>query len=285
MIVIKKINNNAAICLDSLGIEVVAIGTGIGFPQVPYEIDNLGVIQRTYYDVDPTYINLLNLISEDVFQVTAKIVDIFKGQVDSEVSSNIVFTLADHIEFAIERTKKNTQIDTPLLYEIQNLYEMEYEIGLMALKLIYKDLKIRLPKSEAGNIALHLINAQSTTSKKDSSLNINEMLEEVTNIIGFSFQIYINRDSLNYSRFASHFQYLIKRQQKGKAIASDNLKMYETLIKEYPETAKCTEKIKEYLNEEFNFMLDDEELLYLILHINRLCVREDCYRKGITPSQ
>lgn len=285
MKVIKKINNNAAICLDSLGNEVVAIGTGIGFPNVPYELDNLSVIQRTYYDVDPMYINLLNLVAEDIFHVTVKIVDIFKGKVNSEVSPNIVFTLADHIESAIQRTKKNIQIDTPFSYEIQHLYEMEYETGLMALKLIRKELKVRLPKSEAGNIALHLINAQVTSPKKDSSTNINEILEEVTKIIGSSFQIYIDSDSLSYSRFASHFQYLMRRQKKGKAISSDNFKMYKAITKEYPKTADCADVIKVYLRDEFDFELNDEELLYLILHINRLCAREDCYRKGITPSQ
>ncbi|MDR4947132.1 CAT RNA binding domain-containing protein [Neobacillus cucumis] len=29
-------NNNAAICIDSAGNELVAIGTGMGFPPIPY---------------------------------------------------------------------------------------------------------------------------------------------------------------------------------------------------------------------------------------------------------
>lgn len=285
MKVIKKINNNAAICLDSQGRETVAIGTGIGFPCVPYELDDLTKIQRTYYDVDVAYIDLINQIPEDTFQVTAKIVDIFKSEVNHAVSSNIVFTLADHIQFAIERIQKNIQIENPLQYEIQHLYEVEYEVGLKAIKLIQKELHVRLPKSEAGNIALHLINAEAMSSNRFSTYDIENILNDITEMIGESFQMYIDKNSFNYSRFVSHFQYLMKRQQKGKLISSDNLQLYEIVKKDYPQTFECVQKIKEYLKEELNFYLDDEESLYLILHVNRLCVREDCYRKGITPSQ
>lgn len=37
MRVIKKINNNVALCLDSDNHELIAFGKGIGFPQIPYE--------------------------------------------------------------------------------------------------------------------------------------------------------------------------------------------------------------------------------------------------------
>ena len=39
MKVIKNINNNTSICLDSNNQEVVAFGKGIGFIKPPYEID------------------------------------------------------------------------------------------------------------------------------------------------------------------------------------------------------------------------------------------------------
>lgn len=285
MKVIKKINNNVAVCLDSQGNEMVAIGTGIGFPSVPYELNDLSRIQRTYYDVDSMYIEFINQVPEDVFQVTAKIVDIFRGKVNENISPNIVFTLADHINFAIERFQKNIQIDNPLQYEIQHLYEFEYEMGLKAIRLIQQELQIRLPKSEATNIALHLVNARAGIMPKKISISTESLLEEVTEIIGLSFQIYIDKNSFNYSRFASHFKYLMKRQEKGKIVGSNNLKLYEAAVKDYPQAFDCVKKIKKYLKEEISFILDEEESLYLMLHINRLCVREDCYQKGITPAQ
>ncbi|MCD7840057.1 MAG: hypothetical protein LUG46_05435 [Erysipelotrichaceae bacterium] len=43
--------------------------------------------------------------------------------------------------------------------------------------------------------------------------------------------------------------------------------------------------ICQYLKEELDFECNEEEMLYLILHVNRLCVREDCYRKSITSPE
>lgn len=35
---------------------------------------------------------------------------------------------------------------------------------------------------------------------------------------------------------------------------------------------------KKYLQNEMNWSLHEEDLLYLMLHINRLCAREDCHQ-------
>ena len=41
MEVIKKLGNNAAICKDNSGRELIALGLGIGFPKCPYTLDDL----------------------------------------------------------------------------------------------------------------------------------------------------------------------------------------------------------------------------------------------------
>lgn len=284
MKVIKKINNNAAICLDSNDNELVALGTGIGFPKCPYELEDLSIVQRTYYDVDQMYYSFLNTIPEDVFSVAIAIVDLYNERSNESISSNVVFTLADHIYFAIEREKKNIRIDTPLQYEVQHLYELEYEVGLKGLKIIKKELGINFPKSEASNIALHFINAETVSSTKSVHGYFNTVIEDICNIVGKSTGYYIDKDSTNYSRFVSHLQYLLKREEHSKELSSDNTRLYNLISKEYPETNQCVLLIKDYLEDELNLKLNEEELLYLILHVNRLCTREDCYRKSITPN-
>ncbi|RRF91978.1 MAG: hypothetical protein DUD31_08135 [Coriobacteriaceae bacterium] len=39
MQVVRNINNNVALCLDSQGNELVAFGRGIGFRKPPYEVE------------------------------------------------------------------------------------------------------------------------------------------------------------------------------------------------------------------------------------------------------
>ena len=46
------------------------------------------------------------------------------------------------------------------------------------------------------------------------------------------------------------------------------------MITKYPDINVCVEKISKYLNDEYSINLNDEEKLYLMLHINRLCSRE-----------
>ncbi len=160
MKVIKNINNNVSLCLDSNNNEVVAFGKGIGFTKPPYEVD-LDKIQRTYYGIDPTYINMINDIPEDILDISDKIINYARIKLENPVSSNIVITLADHINFAIQRYKENMNIKLPIVHDIEYLFDTEMEIGEYALTLIRKTLKVFLPKEEAAYIALHIINAES----------------------------------------------------------------------------------------------------------------------------
>lgn len=70
MQVIKKLNNNFAICIDGEGKELIAVGKGIGFPKTPYEVEDLNLITRTFYDIDPKYIELFKDIPEKVIHFT-----------------------------------------------------------------------------------------------------------------------------------------------------------------------------------------------------------------------
>lgn len=68
MIVIKKINNNVAVCRDNNGRELVAFSKGIGFPAMPYELTDLRKIERTFYNIGVQYLSLLNEIPYEIIQ-------------------------------------------------------------------------------------------------------------------------------------------------------------------------------------------------------------------------
>ena len=278
MKVIKKINNNVVICLDHNNRELVAFGRGIGFPAAPYELDDLSKIDRTYYGVNSSYMGLVNEIPEEVFEVAAKIVDMAVNYIDCELSSNLVFTLADHINFAIERNQRNMNLRNPFLYDILYFYEKEIDIGNLAVKMIRRYLKVSLPEEEAGNIALHFINAEAL-SEKENEFNVSDtIVEEVTYLIEKELNIRIKREDFNYSRFVSHLQYLMKRKDAVSSISSDNIKLYMEMKEEFPVIYQCVLKIRDYMAGKLDWELSEEELLYLILHVNRLYAREDCNR-------
>lgn len=116
MIVLKKINNNAAICKDGSGRELVAFGKGIGFPQTPYTLTDLRRIERTFYNVNDQFLPLLNDIPYDIIRFTAVQLQAVQDELPFETNSSLIFTLADHIAFAIERTRKGIYVRLPTVY-------------------------------------------------------------------------------------------------------------------------------------------------------------------------
>ncbi len=271
MIITKKINNNVALGLDSKGKEIVIFGKGIGFHEIPYELVDLTLVTKTYYDIEESYLGLLDEIPENILNVSFKISEYAKNKVNCELNPNLPITLADHINFAIERFKKSIDITNPLANDIKHLYKLEMEIGNKGLEFIRKDLKLILPKIEAASIAIHIINAESGHNDMDETIRLTKILKEVTKIIEDSFNIEIDKESLDYSRFVIHLKYFIQRVEKNEIKNSnDNNVIFESLKIQYPDTYSCFKKIDNYFKQSLKWEYNDDEQLYIMVHINRL---------------
>lgn len=268
MKVIKNINNNVSLCLDNSGKEVIVFGKGVGFIKPPNQIE-LYKIQRTFYDIDPRYLNSIAQIEISILDISAKIIEQAELILNVSYPTNLIITLADHIQFAVKRKKENINIKLPLYYDIKSLYPKETKIGKYALDIIKKELDVTLPLEEATGIAMHLINynVNSTSSITDDSCSL---VEKAVSIIQDIMHVTIDKTGFNYHRFATHMYYLIDRLDKQISENTENANMLKTLIEDYPEAYKCAIEIKKALNKE----LSKEELVYLIIHINRLCERE-----------
>lgn len=277
MQVIKKLNNNFAICLDGEGKELIAYGKGIGFPKVPYEITDLSRIDRTFYDIDQKYLALLPELPEKVIHFTAKLVDIAHNELQYELNPNLVMTLADHIHFCIQRARKNIYVQMPLIYEIEQTFPKEAKLGKYAVRQIERRFAVQLNENEASGIAMSFVNARnSAESKKDSSMQkwYKEVLEDTISIVEDTIGIVIERDSFNFARYSSHLMYLLKRIASDQTLDTENGIMYQSIRDEFPEIAECVDLFETYFKEKFDIGLSKEEKMYLMLHINRICVRE-----------
>lgn len=273
MIVVKNINNNVSLCLDSKNNEVIVFGKGVGFIKPPYEIP-LEKIEKTFYNVKEEQINLINLVPVEILEVSFNIVDYANQKLGNQFESNVVFTLADHISFAIKRHEQNIKIKMPLLQEIEQTYEEECYVGKKALKMIENKLAVKLPKSEAASIAMHLVNyeaLQKNTEDTDYGNIVNNCISSLEKILNIT----VNKDSFSYYRFVTHLYYLIKRIRNNQMIESQNAQLFHALKEEFPEVLKSALDIKKIIKEQLGRELSDEELIYLMLHINRLCSRED----------
>ena len=278
MIVLKKINNNVAICRDGNQRELIAIGRGIGFPPTPYELTDLSKVDRTFYNVSQQYIPLLNDIPPEIIDFTARQLLAIQDRLPYETSPNLVLTLADHLAFAMERAQKGIYVRMPSVYELEASYPVEIRIGKHIVSAAAREFRVKLPKGEVQGVAMHLINAQNAQRDGAEGADIEEryeeILEQTTQIIEWELDVTVRRDTFNYARFATHLQYLLKRVFDEKHIDSSNLQMYESIREEYPEVSDCVDKISRYYKKEWSAELTEEEKLYLIMHVNRVCSQE-----------
>ncbi len=275
MQVIKQINNNAAVAIDGSGSQVVILGSGLGFGKMPYELNDLSRIERTFYELDDRYIDMFSSLPNNIVLASADLIEQAELVISNELNPNLVITLADHLNFAISRMQQGINIAAPLSFDIQQLYSKEYYIGLIGLDIVEKYTNIRLDDSEAASIALHLINGEFEKEDLHSIMSSLNTINGCTDIISDCLHIAIDKKSFAYNRFLSHLRYLMKRMEDGEGIDDDNERMLKSIQYQYPEIYECALKIARYLEETYHTACHQSEILYLTLHINRMKEKTD----------
>lgn len=270
---IKKINNNVSLCIDDNGVELIAFGKGIGYPDHPYEINDLSLIHRTFYGINAQYIDFLTTIPTQIIEISLKIVEL-TNEINTKITnSNVVLTLADHINFAITRHHSGIKVKYNWYADIAYKYPDEVRIGQLAIDMIEEETNTRLSSNEAYGIAIHIINAQ--VEKNDTpSYDLEVFVQELVKIVEHNFNITIDRSSFSYTRFHSHILFLVDRIQRSTNITTDNIQVFDVLKLEYKKSYESALEIAEAFSNHLEVKLNDEEILYLIIHINRLSSRE-----------
>lgn len=272
---IRGINNNVAVCIDCAGKECVAMGKGIGFGAMPREIP-LSSVTHTYYSVDVRELDGIKDIPQDVLLFAAREADRIREQLSYALSPNMAFLLADHIAFAIKRAREHVQACMPLTYDVQHNYPEEYRVGKQLVRRIRKEFLVDLGDDEAAGIAMNLVNARlDSVSKQDAarSLADEEMLEEITEIVEDEFGVSVDRSSFAFSRYATHLHYLFARIHRGEVLRAGGISSYKDLFEHFPEGISCVERIVRHIEASWKVSLDDDEKLYLVLHVSRICIK------------
>lgn len=277
MIVLKRINNNAVLCVDSSGNQVVALGKGLAQCAVGQKVD-LDLVDHTFYDVDPRYVELMKDLSLDYLEISAQIVNVAKGMLSYGLSPNIEVAMADHLQFAIQRMRDHIYLSAPLSYDLQQNYPLEYKIAQWSIELIKQTLGISLPRNEVSGIAMCLINGAYSSpgaTPSESAKTQDTLIEQIVALVESNMQVSVNRDGFGFARFATHMQYLISRVSSGETIATENSDMYDMASKGNRTASACVDAIDALISGTYKQPLTDEEKLYLILHINRICSRSN----------
>ena len=274
MKIIRQINNNAALALDGNGKELVVLGRGVGFPQMPYELTDLSRIERTFYDVNPKCFGMAADLPRPLVLACAEITERAEIELDCALNPNLPFTLADHLNFAAERLRKGIEISTPLAYDVRHLYPKETEMADAALQILHDKAGLDLPANEAVNIAMHFINAEAESGDIHSLMLSMQIISDVNKIVEESLHIKLDKDNYNYNRFATHLRYLFQRLQSGVQTNDVPRSVRNTLMRVYPDVYTCVLKVVDYFRDTWGWDCSDDEIVYLIMHIQRVYERE-----------
>ncbi|KQN55747.1 BglG family transcription antiterminator LicT [Erwinia sp. Leaf53] len=273
MIIAKVLNNNVVIVHDQQGQEQVVMGRGLAFKKRAGDELDPQLVEKTFalksHELTGRLTELLCEIPLEVVIASECIIALAREQLSGALHDSLAIALTDHVNFALTRHQQNLPIRNVLQWEIRSLYPKEYGIGLAALDIIEKRLKVRLPDDEAGFIALHLVNAQ-LGSEMPAVMHITRFMQEILHIVKYQLQLDYQTDSLSYNRFVTHLKFFSQRMLGKRGVYSDDDSLHDVVRERYPAAYKCVEKIDRHVMKNYDYALGSEERMFLTIHIERV---------------
>jgi len=270
--ILKVLNNNIILAYSFQRKEdMILMGKGIGFgkkenKKVYIPDEN---IQRSFVayneKIKKEYFRLVNQIDPSIIEICEKIIEISEKKL-GDLNSHIHILLTDHIAFALERVKIGLKIENPFVDEIKILYPDEFEIALQGLEMIKKKLDVDLGFGETGFIAMHLHSAIKNVNVKETMKNT-RILNEIINIIEEGLNIKLDKTKYSYKRLINHLQGALERIKNKRFIENPLL---ENIKNEFKDSFKIIKKISAKIEEEYDLEVPEQELGYMVIHIERL---------------
>lgn len=273
MLIEKIINNNIISARDEMGVELVAMGKGIGFGQKAGNEIADGWIEKIFkldnMDDSERFKRLLAFLPIEYLHLSNQIINYAKEALDTELNQNIYLTLTDHISFAVDRQRKGMMFNNALYEEIKLFYPNEYMIGNHALYLIKDRTGCMLEEDEAASIALHIVNAELNSEISDTFLII-KMMREMIEIIEEKMKI-PEKVAYPRDRLITNIKHLAKRLLSEEPLHGRNDWLLFQFVKEnYPMEYALIDKVNRYIQEVYHCAMTEEEKIYLALNVKRM---------------
>ncbi|GLC87202.1 BglG family transcription antiterminator LicT [Lysinibacillus piscis] len=278
---IKKIfNNNVALTENSDGKELVVMGKGLAFSKKIGDSIDESKIEKTFILENQTISDKLTDLLVDVpakhFELAYKILEYARAKLSYPLDDYIYVALTDHLSFAITRHKKGIILKNALFFEIRKFYKEEFQIAKEALDIIEREIDIRFDEDEAASIALHLVNSQLTDTNIGATMQMTKMVHDILHIVKYHFLVSLDEQSVNYERFVTHLRFFALRLFKKEHNLDNQVEqfLFEQVQQKYDKAFQCSEKIMQYLQQEYQYVMSNDDKMYLTLHIQRVTNRQ-----------
>ncbi|MDK2780326.1 MAG: beta-glucoside operon transcriptional antiterminator [Trichococcus sp.] len=155
----KVYNNNVVLAEAEDASEIIVMGKGIGFQKRTGDAIDKSLIEKTFVIQENDSADQLKAIYQDLPQEESdaifKIIQEAETRLNHSFQANVYLTLADHIHYAIQRTKEGISLTNPLAFEVKKFYRREYYI------LVSPSMKNRYPITVSTPICSILHNGSS----------------------------------------------------------------------------------------------------------------------------
>ena len=275
----KALNHNTLIAISmENNQEYLLIGKGIGFGkkvserfEIPentectvyslHEQTERGKAMDLIKGIEPVYLEIAG-------KVLAKSEEVF-GKIDKR----ILFPMADHIAFAVQRIRANEQISNPLTDDIRALFHMEYKTAECVKDILWEMLQVEIDEHEIGYIALHIHSAiedENVALSMQIAMAVRECIRMIEEETGQTIDVM----SLSYNRLMNHIRYMVARSIKGEKL---KLNMNDYMSVKFPKSFWMATEVCKQLEKQLHRTspLDEVEIGYLAMHIERVLMDKE----------
>ena len=271
----KILNHNSFMGIESKNDqECLIMGKGVAFGKKVGQTVSVTGDARVYSLKELTDRGEAKDIIKSVSPLCLELANEVLDQAEEEfgkVDRSILFTMADHLDFAVRRIQNGEQISNPLTDDIRIMFYKEYKVAGCIRDLLKEKLGIRIDEHEIGYIALHVHAAivdENVSQAREIARTVRECICMVEEETGKSIDVM----SLSYNRLMNHVRYMVAR-----AIHGEKLKMSlnDYMSVKFPGPYMTAEKICRKMEKSLKLPIPDIEIGYLAMHLERMMDREE----------
>ena len=273
---IKKILNNNTAVIDDNGNKVIVIGKGICFQRKAGDSINSALVEKRFFlssnDLNLNLQKVLVSLPLSEINIVDRIIQNIRLSLIKKFSDMLYVSLCDHVHYALKNCTDGISVRNDLLNEISHFYPDEYELGVQGIQIINEETGVELPIDEAGFIAMHIINSETENGIGTANVRkVTIIIDEILKIISNYFNVEIDEKSLVYFRLISHLKYFSRNIVTHYEFGSDdkNEALLNMLKEAYKDAYLCAINIKQFIHVKYEVETGNEELTYLIIHIQR----------------
>ncbi|MGC6176743.1 PRD domain-containing protein [Lacrimispora sp. 38-1] len=264
----KILNNNSIIAIDmNDNKEYILLGKGIGFGKKVSERfeapEDCSVYSLQEKSERGTNRELVKSVSPEYFEYANAILDEAEKRV-GKLDRSILFPMADHISFAVQRIQNGEQIYNPLTEDIKALFHSEFKAALVLRDILKNEKNIDIDDDEIGYVSLH-IHAAKEDIHTSISMKMAEAVRRCINIIENEKNCKIDVMSLSYNRLMAR----IVKNEELKLNINDYLEF------KIPESFTIATTICDELSIALKLEIKEVEIGYLAMHIERVIMSEE----------